>query len=200
MLRRNRGGAKIGIPCEPTTTEGGWKAKLRQSSDDFARLIEPIAARVLVGQFEIVEGVTNVAVAQALDRQAGIDLWFVSTKGGVRGVANRVQRTTKNWRTFTVRNRRDSGVETEYAKRVRALKHEWLYPVLTLQAYVNLASDKLLGFGVARTRDIISFIASGRCRERRTGAGQVGQASFYVVEWDALKTDGYTVYEYPEGG
>lgn len=170
---------------------------LRQSSDDFARLIQPLASEALRGKFEIVEGVTTYEVAKALDMQAGIDLWFVRDGGGIRGLANRVQRTTRNWRTFTVRKERASGNVTEYEKRVQAIKREWLYPVLTLQGYVTPDGSALISFAIAHTKDILSVIGAGGAQVQHTGAAQRGQASFYVVGWDSIVEAGYWMYEWP---
>jgi len=172
---------------------------LNQSSADFARLVQPVVSQALRGQFEIVEGVTDYEVAKALDVMAGIDLWFVRDGAGIRGIANRVQRTTHNWRTFTIRKERDSGATTEYEKRRQAILREWLYPVLTLQAYVTLDGEQLLGFGVAHTRDILAVIDAGLAGVRHTGSGQQGQASFYVVGWETLQDEGYWLYEWPAG-
>lgn len=175
-----------------------WKQALNRSASDFDRLIRPIASSMLNGHFEIVESVTATPMAKALDTQAGIDLWFVHTTSGIRGIANRVQRGTRNWRTFTIRKERETGAKTEYEKRVKAIEHEWLYPILTLQGYVTPNGESLLGFAVARTRDILSAIADGMAETQKTReACNIGLATFYVVHWDDLRRAGRPIIEYP---
>lgn len=175
-----------------------WQQALSRSSDDFDRLIRPIASNLLRGRFEIVESVTASPVAKALDAQAGIDLWFVHTTSGIRGIANRVQRGEKNWRTFTVRKSRESGAVTEYEKRTRAIEREWLYPILTLQGYVTPDGERLLGFAVAKTKDILTIIRNGQAETSRTRADcNIGLASFYVVKWDDITKAGRPLVEYP---
>lgn len=173
-----------------------WKAQLSWSSEVFDRLVRPEASRLLGGQFEIVEAVTATGVAKTLDVLSGVDLWLVRDGQGVRAVASRVQKTFKSWRTFTIRKARDSGAATEYEKRKHAFEHEYLYPHLTLQAYVNQQADQLLGFAAMRTRSLWAMIEAGQCTVNRTGANQNGQASFYVVRWDDVGPAGYTLIEF----
>lgn len=174
-----------------------WRQALKRSSSDFDRLIRPIASDLLRGHFEIVESVTASPMTKALDAQAGIDLWFVHTTHGIRGVANRVQRSEKNWRTFTIRKARDSGATTEYEKRRLAIDREWLYPILTLQGYVSPDGSSALGFAVARTRDILAMIDAERCETKRTRPDiNDGLASFYVVKWDDITSAGHRIVEW----
>jgi len=173
-----------------------WKATLSRSSQDFDRLVKPIASRILRGHFEIVESVTATPTAQALDTMAGIDIWLVHTTGGIRGIANRVQWGDTYWRTFTIRKETARGGVTEYDKRIRAIAKEWLYPILTLQAYITADRASLLGFGVARTRDILSLIDPQDCETRST-AKYDRPASFYIINWDDLVQAGKPLVEYP---
>jgi hypothetical protein len=49
---------------------------------------------------------------------------------------SRIQ-TGVNYKTFTIRNKRKSGARTEYEKRKIAIEKGYLYPYLTVQAYVT---------------------------------------------------------------
>ena len=172
---------------------------LAQSIEDFDRLVRPIAAEKLSGRFVTVEGIGSDQTSRDLDTNAGIDLWLFHREKQVLGVANRVQRQEKNWRTFTIRKERDSGHETEHAKRKKAIENEMLFPTLTLHAYVTPDGASLFGFAVARTRDLLTMIEDGHCYVRRTRCEtNDGLASFYVVEWDRVRRSGYEFYEYPE--
>lgn len=173
---------------------------LEKSAKAFDRLVKPHAMRLLRGEFEIVESVTQSRVAQLLDVLAGIDLWFFDTERGVMGVANRVQWGDKSWRTFTIRKSRDSGARTEFEKRCEAIQGGWLYPQLTLQAYVTRDRQRLLSFAIAYTRDIIALLERGEGEVRKTGSAQHGQAEFYVLGWDTLREHNCKLLEYvPEG-
>lgn len=183
-----------------TATPLDFADALQQSREDFERHIRPLAERVLRGKIEVVEGAVAYASSEPLDAYAGVDLWIVRDGHGVRGIGNRVQRGPRNWRTFTVRKSRSTGTETEYAKRSRAIANEWLYPVLTLQGYVTPDGAHLLGFAIARTREIIATIAAGVYEVQHTGSRQRGQAEFFVVKWDALRARGHRVYEWRQGG
>ncbi len=173
---------------------------LKKSSINFENYFKEAVLVVLGGEFEVVEGVTKYQMAKTLDMLAGIDLWHFNTKHGIRGVANRIQ-DGKNWRTFTVRKNRDYGintkkksVKTEYEKRKSAIEGDFLYPILTLQGYLSY-ENKVLGFAIAKTKDIIAMIDSGYYKINRTGPLQDGQAEFYIVSWDDMKAAGHKIYE-----
>ncbi|GHT30113.1 hypothetical protein FACS18942_11070 [Planctomycetales bacterium] len=101
---------------------------------------------------------------------------------GVTGLALRIQ-VDKNYGTFTIRRKRASRSKTEYEKRAYSLVNGGLYPLLTVQCYVNPAEGILFGGAVARTQDIFVCIEQGQYRLLKTGRNQIGQASFYAVDW-----------------
>lgn len=141
----------------------------------------------------MVEGVTKYKMAKTLDQLAGIDLWYFNSLG-VRGIANRIQFGDKNWKTFTIRKNRESKAKTEYEKRSNAIKKEWLYPVLTIQGYFNEQTNKILGFAIAKTKDVLWMIDNGHCTTRKTGKSQIGQAEFYVVKWEEMRCRNLDIY------
>lgn len=170
---------------------------IRKSADDFNRLVKPIASVELHSDFKTVEGITDDEVTILLDRLSGIDAWCIH-KNGIRGVGSRMQRTYKYFRTFTIRKRIQSGNETEYAKRKRAIEKGWLYPLLTVQAYATIDGSELRGFAFAKTQDILAAIDNGLAEPTlgRTGAGLNGQAQFVIVQWDVMKNAGYWLHEH----
>jgi hypothetical protein len=96
----------------------------------------------------------------------------------MRGIALRIQTIKspyKPYNTFTVRNKRQSGAKTEYEKRKYAIESGYLYPYLTVQAYVN-EQGKLISFAVSKTVDIMDMIGRGLFKSNHTGAAQIGQA------------------------
>jgi hypothetical protein len=147
---------------------------LAKSSDAFGHL-------VCGGEYVPVESVEG----RDLDALAGIDGWQVRRDlGRMRGLACRVQWTERPFDTFTIRLARSSGAETEYAKRLDAIQSPdgWLYPALTVQAYVSPSQRMLLSAAAVPTRDL--YEVSGPRLIRRNGTD--GNA-FVVVPWTELK-------------
>ena len=69
-----------------------------------------------------------------------------------------------------------------------------MYPAVTYQAYINdQANEAIVGF--AYTKDVIACIDMGVYILRHTGQDQKGQAAFYVIKWDDMRTLGMRVKE-----
>ncbi len=137
---------------------------LTDSSADFLRVVWPIIRPWMGGGSILpVEGNVDAHLAQALDRHAGIDAWHIVPGKGVRGVASRVQwiepqRTP--WNTFTLRYARESGTETEFSKRKKSLailEDGWVFPSVTVQAYVDYprGQGNLRSVAVMNTPDLL---------------------------------------------
>lgn len=165
---------------------------LSRSMNQFKVIVQPELREILKGEFEVIEGVTVDHLAKLLDTLSGIDAWHIDHLRGIRGIALRIQTGDKNWHTFTIRNKRSSGAKTEYEKRKNAIENGYLYPYLTVQAYIK-SSDELLSFAVARTVDIIEYIDKGYSKKQHTGASQIGQAEFFVIDWYDFKRRGYKI-------
>jgi hypothetical protein len=162
---------------------------LSRSMQQFENVLQDELTSILKGELKVVEGITVKQMAKLLDTLAGIDVWYINKLNGMRGIASRIQ-TGVNYKTFTVRNKRESGARTEYEKRKIAIEKGYLYPYLTVQAYVT-NDDKLMSFAIAKTEDIIDAIDKGLCYKDHTGADQIGQAEFFVVKWHDMKRAGY---------
>lgn len=140
------------------------------------------------GELMRMEGRPDIELAQKLDILSGIDGWHIHQRG-MRGIASRVQQGFA-YNTFTIRTSRDNGAETEYAKRVEAISSDggWIFPHLTVQAYVKTKNGPILSVGIAKTADIIEFIEKGLHKMRRTS-----NAEFAVCCWGEMKKHGYKV-------
>ena len=169
-----------------------FKDSLKKSSIQFLDIIKPEIIKILKCEFCIVEGVTTEKMALTLDMLAGIDVWSINKKLGMYGIALRTQTGNRDWHTYTIRHIRDSGAKTEYEKRKYAIENNRLYPYLTIQSYVT-NTNKLISYAIAKTKDIIKMIDDGNCTENRTGTSQIGQASFFVVDWYEMQKAGYKV-------
>lgn len=123
---------------------------------------------------------------QLLDQSAGLDALIDINDGRrVVGVASRVQWNWNkgSWDSFTIRSQRDSGVPTEYEKRIRGIEEGGIYPEITVQAYGQ--GEKLLTVAKCRTEDLYEFIK--RCPhlvdKRRARNDPKGKARFKIVWW-----------------
>lgn len=162
---------------------------MKNSSTAFVTLVWPlINSWVGGGELLQMENVTDSNFAKMLDMKAGIDGWHIHSDG-MRGIASRIQKGWKAWNTFTIRMSRDSGAKTEYEKRETAIETgKYIYPHLTVQAYVEAWEGPVLSIGMALTCDIIIFIQKGFHTLRRTT-----NAEFAVCPWDVMEIKGFKV-------
>jgi len=178
-----------------------FKSDLSDSAADFLRVVWP-AIQSMVGGGKIIpiESITNDAMTDMLDKYSGIDAWHLSDEKQVRGVASRVQ-WRYPWDTFTVRYSRDSGAKTEYEKRKADISSGagWLYPHLTVQAFIAGAKGEkgdLMSVAVIKTKDLIdacSSVLNGGLDPKYCGIRRTGNASFIWTSWDWLKQQGYPI-------
>lgn len=180
-----------------------FQRDLEASSSDFLRVVWP-AIGPLVGGGEIVpvESVADKGMATMLDQRSGIDAWHLSRDKQVRGIASRVQWGSTAWNTFTVRYARHSGASTEYEKRKNDIYADagWLYPHLTVQAYIGgskAASGDLLSVAVIKTKSLIDAcdqVIRGEVDKRKEGGFRdAGNATFIWLGWAWLQRSGYEI-------
>lgn len=169
-----------------------FETSLKKSMDAYRRYVRPVIGRYISGKLIVIEGKTDDELAEMFDQCASIDIIRQSEKG-LEGVASRIQ-FGHNWRTFTVRFKRDSGAHTEYEKLVYAYKNRLMCPKFTYQAYIE--NDALSGLAVVETASLLDYIEKHKPKVRHTGADQSGQASFYICPWDDIRTKGYKILEY----
>jgi len=161
-----------------------WSSKL------FIETVWPMLTGVVGGgELMQMEGRPDQQLARELDMRSGIDAWQL-IGDQMRGVAARVQQSNKDWGTFTIRLKRDSGAKTEYEKRYEAITNGrgLIYPHLTIHAYAETKDGPIMSVGVCRTMDVIDFIHKGLNRVQRTN-----NATFAVCPWDKMKDHGYQV-------
>lgn len=165
------------------------KRDMRNSSMAFETLVWPsVLLWVGGGKLLQMESVRDSKFARILDIKAGIDGWQIHNDG-MRGIASRIQKGDKIWNTFTVRMARDSGAKTEFEKRSIAIKTgRYIYPYLTIQAYVRTWDGPVLSIGMAKTSDIIEFIERGLNTLNRTS-----NAIFAVCSWVKMESAGFKV-------
>lgn len=175
---------------------------LSDSASDFLNIVWPsIAALPLVGggQLQPVEAVAEKNFKDQLDLLAGIDAWQIkSNPSAIRGLASRVQWGEPR-KTFTIRTRAKGGGETELAKRARAIENRdegYLYPHLTVQAYLDKKGGNLLCAAVIKTTDLISRANFLQTNMKRNGNwfGYIENADgsqFMYIAWDDLRAQNF---------
>ncbi len=172
---------------------------LSDSAYDTRRLILPKIKELewLKGEFTQMEVSVDKdfkKLAHDFDSLSGIDIWQVENKSGIIGIANRIQWTDKNWASFTIRAKRESGYETEYQKRVRALKSngKYIYPYITIQSYIEepRREGKLISMGMGFTKDIIIMIKKGKYKIR---INPIDKTEFYAVFWKEMEECSFKV-------
>lgn len=134
-----------------------WQHDLKQSTHTVLTIWPKIKDELGGGELIAVEG-DNSQIARMLDTCSGIDFIQAMPDGGLRSLATRVSFGTKNWATFTIRYSRPSENITEYHKRCRDLLHSYLSPHLTLQAYFEPQTQKLLSCAAIKTLDLYKHI------------------------------------------
>ena len=189
---------------------------LSQSASDFVNIVWPaVKALPLIGggQLQPVEATSDAEFAKTLDMLAGIDAWQVLTSpAAMRGLASRVQWGPAH-NSFTVRIALPSGTETEYHKRIRALDNReqgYLYPHLTVQAYLDQVGGTLLSAAVVRTADLFEkarLLVENRSklrldeRSRLFGFRQNPDGTeFLYMSWSYLRYEGVLAAENVWGG
>lgn len=167
---------------------GNVESDMKWSSKLFVTQVWPLCQKACGGgELMRMEGRPDVELAQTLDMMAGIDGWQLHADG-MRGIASRVQAGEKDWSTFTIRMKRDSGATTEFEKRLIAINGErgWIYPHLTIQAYAKTQDGPIISVGIALTKDLIDYIQKNHAYEKRTD-----NATFAVCSWDRMQKLGY---------
>ncbi len=135
---------------------------LRESAEDMQNTVWPsIADLCRGGVFHPVESVIDRGFITKLDMYSGIDGFQELPELGVmRGIACRVQYVKKAYPSFTLRYSRSTKARTEFEKRLYAILNEddgYLYPHLTIQAYMTKHNGQLLSVGIAKTKQLYLY-------------------------------------------
>ena len=92
--------------------------------------------------------------AELLDKEAGID-YLIKDKVGLRPISARVQQNYE-FKTLTIREKRSSGVKTEFEKLVKRVNSNYLHPWIHIQAYIKF--NKLIRAYGVETRDLVHLL------------------------------------------
>lgn len=157
-----------------------WDIDAEDSVKAFYSIKDTILPKLLTGTIHTVEHQDN-EVLILLDQNAGID-YISETDKGLRGIAWRAQ-WGQDWRTFTIRKIRNTGANTEFAKRVQQIDSSYLYPVFTMQGYFdNRTDNNLLSVAIIETNRLYQFI--NECPDR--AHLRKSDNEFFYIYWDDL--------------
>lgn len=170
-----------------------FTAALSESRQLFTEFVKTPLEKILDGKIFPVEGDPN-PVLESLDKKSGIDAILIK-EFGLYGIALRIQMGPL-YRTFTVRKQRASHAKTEYEKLTLAAEKQALTPRFTAQAYIDPNARQLLGGAVMHTCNLLDLIQSNRCKTKHTHNDQIGQAEFFVVDWDTVKNQKLWIQEF----
>lgn len=140
--------------------------QLTDSAADFLNVVWPeISLTPIIGGgfLRPVEAVTEQGFAKELDLLAGIDAWQIlkHPNSALRGIASRVQWGAAH-DSFSIRLSSRYGQETEFHKRLHAVRNTeegFIYPHITVQAYLESRQGQLISAAAIRTRDLIEAAA-----------------------------------------
>lgn len=173
---------------------------MKESSTKFMQLVAPIVKEMLKygGHESEIMQVEHIdeELAQLMDVKCGIDYVILYEDIDLcYGIAARVQKE-RNWKTFTIRESRKSGAKTEREKRELAIKHNGIYPKLTIQSYVQ--DGEVLGVAIMSTKDLFNYIKmdSPYMKRLSTHADKHGQAVFIVCPWDDIINRKFRIFIY----
>ena len=170
---------------------------LHESAADFVHVVWPAVAPLCGGgvlyPVEMTHGLGWIAT---LDTCSGIDAFQMLPSGNVlRGIASRIQ-YGRAYPTFTLRYKRSSGAATEFEKRLYAIRHGaqgYMYPHLTVQAYMSHPKGKLLAAAVTETSSL--YLYAERYRADRSRVYEQRNSSdgnsFLVVPWEPYRKAGH---------
>ena len=138
--------------------------KITDSAEDFLNIVwEEIQRFPIISGGELipVETATARELTEYLDLYAGIDAWQVRhCHNAITGIASRVQWVgNKNpYNSFSIRIKSKSGKPTEFDKRLNAIQTPgFIYPYLTVQAFLDKKGGDLLSAAAIRTEELISY-------------------------------------------
>lgn len=162
-IQYNRGGTGLLMPIKNKEdieiitairdeSEKRLRESIEKSSRVFKNIVWPAISKLPIiggGEIQSVEDNTAKGERELIDLYSGIDAWHIDGNK-MRGVASRVG-FSGNFETFTI------GFD-EFKKRIKAIEQSdegWLFPHLTVQAYVD--KDSLLSAAVIRTQELIGI-------------------------------------------
>jgi len=177
------------------------KEIISKSAKDFQDIVWPrLKDKIGGGKIIPVETVTDNIFAKEIDTLAGIDAWHIYKNGmGMRGIASRVQWRINNgkiapgfgkygYQTFTIRHKLANGGNTEYQKRMYAINSDvdrFLFPDLTIQAYLENPEGEFLSAAVIQTRELFEIIMTHpQWNDYKIVAGG---NEMLVIKWSDIK-------------
>jgi hypothetical protein len=162
------------------------------SAQDFRDQVWPLLRDDLGGgELVLVETVTNSPFASLLDRLGMTDAWQVVEGSGIRALATRVQWGWKDWGSWTIRTRLQSGGQTEWHK--LTMLGDWHRPSYIIQAYLKQQGGPVISAACIRAIDMQLMLWNGWHGKEKPYGGNW----FVPVWWDDAVARGFKVLRWP---
>lgn len=171
-----------------------YKSDAKVSLDRFNKIIKSKLEELLKSKVTSLEEYTLdskddilKAFIKEIDMYSGVDAVRFKESLGFQFIASRIQTIKdgfKPYNTFTIRFERDNN-ETEFSKRIMQIKNDYIYPTLTIQAYVN-EDDFLLSMGVVKTKDMYLY-AENNLDKLKKVKNIDNSSSFIIITFNELK-------------
>lgn len=131
-----------------------WSEDIQQSIEDFNLIVPILESFGFTNLRTLEEHLTNEDYE--LDIKYGIDV--IGERNGKQiSFASRIQRTEKDFYSFSLRDSRWTGSKTETKKRIEQIENNDIYPTFTYQAFVN-KDNEVTSLGLCRTKDLYWLI------------------------------------------
>lgn len=178
-----------------------FEEDFKDSVFDFLRVVKPtlLEQQIIKGEIISIEEMIRPEYRNLLtqfDQLAGIDIFVVASNEGITTMSSRIQWHDTSYDTFTIRKSRNTGAQTEYNKRLKAIQSgKWLYPYYAIQAYLTKPKRKgsLIALAVTHTKDIIDMIQQGNYEE---GFTPNDRNTFCIVKWQDMIKAGHMIRIY----
>lgn len=162
-----------------------WNIDLNDSIKAIDKIKYDIIPQLISGElFSLEQNTNDNKIFKYLDTISGID-YLIKDKNGLRSIASRVQFMygKKLYNSFTTRFQRYTGSETEYEKRLNAIKNTYMYPDFTLQAYFDTKENlNLLSIAIIKTKTLYEEFENNKKVKTRTSDNQ-----FKFLFWDDIE-------------
>lgn len=158
-----------------------WQDDLSASVKAFEGIRKTYLPRVISGKIHTIEQAKNEVLIM-LDTTSGID-YIRQDEHGLQGIAARAQ-WGNAWDTFTIREARHTGTQTELEKRLYQIHNGYFFPFFTMQAYFdNKEDNNLLSIAVIKTADLYWLYENKACIFHRRASDN----EFLFVNWYAIR-------------
>lgn len=131
-------------------------------------------------------------ILKALDDYAGIDFIAVDRNKHCFGLAIRCQYIKDGkqpYNSFTIRYHRYTNTKTEYEKRIEAIENGYMFPLYTVQVYINEKTNEIISAAIIKTIDLYDFCKKYNYRLQ----SKQSDNEFLIAYWKDVELAEYNI-------